>query len=264
MKISIITSTFNAAIDILKTIESIRSQSSKNIQWIVIDGASSDNTIEILNGNLDIVDCLISEPDSGIYCAWNKGLNFVKGEWVLFLGAGDIFFSTQTVEILSDLLNHVNPSTKFACGNIVLVNNSFKKNISGNISHGKWDLGLPELPPHPGVLHKFSVFDKNRKFDDSYLIAGDSKFMLEHLDVSNYEYIDLIVVNMAIGGISSNPSSWSDIKNEKTRIRDELGLKPPNLFYKLRDCKLVLKPILYILLGEKIKKIINLKNKLKI
>lgn len=87
--ISVITATFNAAKTISNAMQSIRSQSYANIEWLVIDGGSTDGTVEILKNSEDIVDYWSSEADSGIYEALNKGIEYAHGDWMLFLGADD-------------------------------------------------------------------------------------------------------------------------------------------------------------------------------
>ena len=87
--ISIITSTYCAAACLPRVIESIRAQTFDDFEWIVIDGASTDDTVDILRQNEDVIDYWMRESDKGIYDAWNKGLPHVRGTWVLFLGADD-------------------------------------------------------------------------------------------------------------------------------------------------------------------------------
>ncbi len=97
MKISIITVVYNRRDDLKKTIDSIRSQTSKDFEYIVIDGGSTDGTIDVIKENSDIISKYISEKDKGIYDAMNKGLNIATGEYVWFLNAGDEIYSENTL-----------------------------------------------------------------------------------------------------------------------------------------------------------------------
>ncbi len=97
-KISVITVCYNAARDLEKTIESVRSQSFKDIEYLIIDGASKDDTLEVVKRNSDVVSRWISEPDGGLYFAMNKGLDLASGDYVLFLNAGDTFYAPSTLE----------------------------------------------------------------------------------------------------------------------------------------------------------------------
>lgn len=103
-RLSIITVTFNAATDLQATIASIRQQGITGLEWIVADGGSRDGTLEVIKANTDLITCWISEPDKGIYDAMNKGLAMATGEWVMFLNAGDILESADTLmQILANL-----------------------------------------------------------------------------------------------------------------------------------------------------------------
>lgn len=89
-KVSIITVVFNNKTNLLKTVKAVRSQKYDNLEYIVIDGASTDGTLDVINSNKDIISCFISEKDNGIYDAMNKGLKASKGDYVWFINAGDI------------------------------------------------------------------------------------------------------------------------------------------------------------------------------
>ena len=90
-KVSIITVCFNAKEMLMTTLEDIRKQKYDNLEYIVIDGKSSDGTLDLVNNDQDIISKIVSEPDKGIYDAMNKGINIATGEWVIFMNAGDTF-----------------------------------------------------------------------------------------------------------------------------------------------------------------------------
>uniref|UniRef100_UPI0018EAE01E glycosyltransferase n=1 Tax=Aquitalea sp. ASV11 TaxID=2795103 RepID=UPI0018EAE01E len=104
VRITVITSTYNCAEALTKTAESIRCQSYKNIQWIIADGASTDATLSVIKQNSDIVSHWESEPDNGIYDAWNKACRHINGDWVIFIGAGDLFIDKDTVKRVAQTL----------------------------------------------------------------------------------------------------------------------------------------------------------------
>jgi glycosyltransferase involved in cell wall biosynthesis len=261
--ISIITATYNAGGDIEKTILSIRNQLSSDIEWIIIDGGSQDDSLDQFRKYDEVIDLWISEPDSGIYDAWNKGLKFANGEWVLFLGAGDCFASENVLELTMSNLRSFSTSITFAYGGIYLVSHNFKKLIKGKVDITKWDLGLPSLPPHPAVFHRIELFNDEEPFDKSYNIAGDTKFMLLHANHDCFRFMDLIVSCMEVGGISSRPESWLTIKEEKLRIRRELGIVPPPWYKRTQDIKLYIKPLIHKVLGKKTNRLLGLFRKQK-
>ncbi|WP_340621460.1 glycosyltransferase [Xenorhabdus siamensis] len=100
--ISIVTSTYQAVELLPVTIKSIRNQKFKNFEWIIVDNASGDGTKDLIINNQDIIKHWISEKDDGIYNAWNKALKMVSGDWIIFIGAGDNFFSNDTLLLASE------------------------------------------------------------------------------------------------------------------------------------------------------------------
>lgn len=101
---SIITVTYNAQKVLEKTIESVRSQTYPHIEYLIIDGGSSDNTLKIIERNKDCIQYVVSEPDKGIYDAMNKGIQAAKGDYLIFLNAGDCFFDSDTLMCVADQL----------------------------------------------------------------------------------------------------------------------------------------------------------------
>ena len=245
--VSIITAAYNVGKDIQKTIDSIRGQSASEIEWIIVDGGSNDESVPVYRANTDVIDLCISERDSGIYNAWNKGLKYVRGEWVIFIGAGDCFASANTLKHAIGLLRAQPSEVGFAYGGVRLVAPNWHQIVDGEVDLTAWDLGLPALPPHPGVFHRSKLFVGGTPFDESYKIAGDTKFLLSRAnDSARFKYLGLVISCMVQGGVSSRPENWSKIKNEKLRIRKELGLIPPPWHTRLQDIKLYLKPIFHL------------------
>lgn len=122
-KITIITVTFNCKNSIEKTIQNIINQSYKNIEYIIVDGRSTDGTVEIINKYTNNIDIFISEPDNGIYDGMNKGIKLSSGDWIIFMNSGDYFVSL-------DILDKI-----------------FKTTIDSNIGviHGGWFLKYLEF-----------------------------------------------------------------------------------------------------------------------
>lgn len=98
--VSIVTVCYNAADMLSKTIESVSAQSYENIEYIIIDGASTDGTKQIIQNNIEHIDKFISEKDNGIYDAMNKGTANSSGEWIIFMNAGDTFYDRDTIKDL--------------------------------------------------------------------------------------------------------------------------------------------------------------------
>lgn len=231
-KITIITSTRNCATSFNKTCESIRLQNYKAMQWIVIDGKSNDGTVDIINLNSDIISYWITEPDSGIYDAWNKACFHIKGEWVLFFGAGDIFPEPDTLKKVNAALAGLPDSITIAYGNVYQAMGDRAIEMSKEVNFGLWNQYRPALPAHQGVFHRSLAFNGLNTFDSSYKVVGDSKFLLQIINNNNTFYINIDVCNMEPGGISSNPLHVIKVMNEFFRLEKELEYRIPK---HLRD-----------------------------
>ena len=177
MKVSIITVCFNSAETIQNTFDSIRNQTYNNIELIVIDGASNDGTLDIIESNKDIISKMVSEPDQGLYDAMNKGVNIANGDIVAILNSDDIFPSDDVIA------NVINKFQETNCD--ILYGNINYKNKKGETVR-IWD-SSPYLkgsffkgwhPPHPSLFIKKSVYDRCGLFDTDFKIAADFEFML--------------------------------------------------------------------------------------
>lgn len=213
LRLTIITSTLNCAAGLIKTANSIREQCYQNIQWIVADGLSTDGTIDVIRNNADIVNYWFSAPDSGIYDAWNKACVYIDGVWVIFLGAGDIFESKDTLLDCCNKLLTVPLGYNFAFGGIKIQGKDKCKNIiySGEF-HPVWmDLNY-STPPHSSVFTRSALL-KHNSFDQRFSIIGDRKFMNLHSG-GKYYNLEIFVTVMDEYGISHDinniPVIWKE------------------------------------------------------
>ncbi len=200
--VTIITSTYNAAELLPKTIESICSQSYENIEWILIDCASVDGTVELLKQYESIITYWKSEPDKGIYDAWNKAISFAKGEWITFIGAGDCYKPSA----IENYINAIEASLikpDFVCSQVEFVDRK------GNRLRVK---GLPfewkafnkyMTIAHVGAFHHRSLFEKYGLFKISYVTAADYEFLMRCGKNLKPLFINMITVDMLVGGVSS-------------------------------------------------------------
>ena len=195
--ISIITVTFNAESDIEKTIKSVIKQNFKNLQYIIIDGNSTDNTCHIIKQYKKIINYWISEPDKGLYDAMNKGINKAEGKYYLFLNAGD----TLNSGVLDKIFRTLKDEPKLIYGNFYHEGN--KRHYWG--SFDRYRLCFRTIP-HPASLFHHSLFKQYGLYDISYPVAADYEFFLrifEFLHFKESRYINLTITNFKAGGISS-------------------------------------------------------------
>lgn len=226
--ITIITSTLNCGDALSKTADSIRDQTYKNIQWIIADGASSDGTLDVISNNKDIVSDSIIEPDTGIYDAWNKACTRIRGEWVIFLGAGDVFYDCNVLEVVATKLVLLPTDIVIAYGNVVQKKNGKEIYRYGVVDLKAWEIYRPSLPAHQGVFQRASSF-KGKPFDTQYKVVADSKFMLQLLRNGSAFYLNEEVCEMEPGGVSSDHKNAYQVMTEFLRLEKDLGYRVPLL-----------------------------------
>lgn len=207
---TIITSTYNAADTLPHLLDSLASQTCRDFNWIVQDGASSDATMQIVEQYRDRLPEILTDSgrDSGIYDAWNKAIDRWQdnmGEWVLFLGADDTLHSSTTLqEVLEHIISIKNDNIIFAAGNINLVdtNGTIIRTVivDKNSAFKNRYRGTPL--PHSGLFTK-KTFLVSTKFDTKFKIAGDYDFILKTWK-SEHQIIELniLVTDMGNDGIS--------------------------------------------------------------
>jgi len=227
-KFTIVTSTYNSSISLLETANSIRNQKYSNIQWIVIDGFSKDNTLEIIDNNADIIDKWVSEKDKGIYDAWNKATKFISGDWVIYLGAGDIFHDENTLQDLTVIFpkNYLEYDILY-CN--VFVTDKYNKirYLSRKPNLNYFEHGRIALPNHQGVLHSRKCFTNGYAFDPTMKIAGDSKFLMGILKFGKIKHIDFTLTHMKDDGVSNNVKNILIARKEINTMCKELNYNIP-------------------------------------
>jgi len=196
LKISVITVCLNAKYTIQSCINSVINQEYENVEYIVIDGASNDGTFEIIESYKDSIDYFISESDSGIYDAMNKGLELTSGNWIIFLNADDEFFDSQS---LKKIVQGLKDPKKTYFGRAYVRYNGRLLYKKPNVYNEKWLNHY--IPIHQTVL--LSTVHKNIKFDTTYKISADSIYLYNLSLVSEFEFLPVDMVYFSLGGKSS-------------------------------------------------------------
>jgi len=206
MKLSLITVTYNSAETLQNTIKSVRSQQINGLEYIVIDGGSVDGTLELLAESSDVVSHWISEPDSGIYDAMNKGVKLTTGEIIGFLHADDCFANTN---ILGEIIRRFSINDiDFLYGDLEYITTTKPSKVLRYWQSGEFSTSMLKwgwMPPHPTVYFKRGLIDKVGLFNTSYTIAADYEWMLRCLNTPaiNVQYWPQVVVQMRVGGASN-------------------------------------------------------------
>ena len=227
--ITIVTSTLNCREALRLTAESIARQRFEGLQWIVIDGESKDGTVDVIKEMGSLIDYSISEPDSGIYDAWNKACKAVKSEWVLFLGAGDVFAADDVLSTIAKQLQNYGDNVAFVYGDVIDGSPNGKKIGGGEIKEGDWGLYRPKLPCHQGVFQRASFLKTDNPFDTDYKIVADTKLLLQMSKVGRMVYIPCDVAIMAPGGVSQSAKSVMRVRAEFLRLQEDMGYSIPLL-----------------------------------
>jgi len=228
MLISIITATYNSQKTIEHTIQSVLSQTYSNIEYIIIDGKSTDETLDIIKKYEGEISKVISEPDRGIYDALNKGIEQATGGVVGFLHADDFYANNQVIENIVKVFETQKTDSVYGDLEYVSASNTDKtiRNWqTGNFSLKELKKGW--MPPHPTFYVKTEVYKKYGNFNLDYKIAADYDLVLRFLGKYKISatYLPQVLVKMRMGG-ASNRSLANIIQKSK---EDYMALKANNI-----------------------------------
>ena len=205
MKISVITVCYNSRLTIENTIVSVLNQSHSDLEYIIIDGNSTDGTKEIIEKYKSRIDVFISEPDNGLYDAINKGIKIATGHLIGLLHADDIFYNNKVIEKIAHF--HKNNGIDISIGDIIQRNHHGKilrKYSSKNWETSKLKLGF--MPPHPSIFIKKAIFEKYGNYSEQFKIAADFDLIIRFFKINNvkWKYSNITTTNMLVGGLSSS------------------------------------------------------------
>lgn len=214
--VTVITAVLNGAGTIGDCIESVLRQDYPLLEHIIIDGGSTDGTIDVLREYEDRIALWISEPDRGVYDAWNKGLLLSHGEWVAFLGADDIFLPGAVRAYMELTLK--NPDAEFLSSVVRLEHHGGYTRLFGD--SWQWPRFLKVMcTAHPGSMHKKSLFKDYGLYDTSYKITADYELLLRARTALKAAFMSTTTVAMKAGGVSD---SFRALR-EASRARVETG-----------------------------------------
>lgn len=238
MKVSIVTVVYNNVETIESAIASVRSQDYPDIEYIVIDGNSSDGTKEVLLRNNDVIDVLISEPDQGIYDAMNKGVSKASGDIIAILNSDDLFWDNK---VISDVVQSFksNPESQIVYGNIAYVRKGEEDTIVRLWKSRKYYPRFFEdghVPPHTGFYVRKECYQLGGLFKVELKLAADYDLMFRFMKIKGFksDYVDRNMVRMRLGG-ATNQSMSNIIDGNKEIISTwhYYGIRPP-LFFMMK------------------------------
>ena len=209
MRIGIVTINFNNLQGLIKTIKSVKNQTCKNIQFIIIDGGSTDGSKEIIQENLDCISYWISEKDNGVYHAMNKGIKEVTADYCLFLNSGDYLLNHQTIE---NVKTQIDSNAAMSYGLIQWEETNLLWNPKKDLK--AFEITKKSLIPHQGTFFKTNILKKLNGYKENYKVISDWGIMLELIE-KGYETqkLNLIISICEKQGISA--SLEDQIKKER-------------------------------------------------
>ena len=217
--ISIVTVVFNGAVTLEHTIRSVIEQTYDNVEYIIIDGGSSDATLEILRKYDNNIDYWVSENDAGIYDAMNKGIQSATGDVIGILNSDDFF---EYPSVISDVVNQFksNSESSLVFGDVVIVEPTNTQNIVRFYCSNKfrsWKLRFGWMPPHPASFFKRSAYQEVGNYSLDYKIASDYELFIRMLMVHKLSYtrINKVLVRMRAGGLSTSGVKSSFLLNSE-------------------------------------------------
>lgn len=243
--LSIIIATYNAGNTLDACLTSITKQKSSEIELLIIDGGASDKTLDIIHSYGDKIDVLISEPDKGIYDAWNKGISHATGAWIMFIGADDILVENS----LSPYIQYVkqistqNYDLITACAYFVDLKGKLIKKVGEPFS---WEREKRNMNiSHGSTLHNRNLFQKIGKYSLEYKICADYELLIREGQNLCCAFYNQAVLVFKVGGASFS----MECQYETFRIRKKYHTVPLviNLYLCLRRMVgIMLKSIVYI------------------
>lgn len=220
IRFSIITIVYNGSNCIKKTIGSIMHQTYDNYEYIVIDGASKDDTIQICQEYKARLSKIISEPDKGLYDAMNKGIDNASGDYIIFMNCDDTFYDSFVLEKVAIGIEE-NNNPDFIYGDAIEVNEDESQQFLKKARTHKW-IWYGMFTHHQAMFYKLDIIKKNKlKYDLQYKIAADYAFTANYLKYCHtFLYLNFAFCGFKQGGISS--LNTADTFNELLKIKNEI------------------------------------------
>jgi glycosyltransferase involved in cell wall biosynthesis len=235
--VSVVTATFNAHRHLAGCLDSVILQDYPNIEHIVMDGGSSDGTLNVLQQYDDALAFWKREPDDGVFDAWNKALDEARGEWICFLGADDVFLPGAISAYMA--LARRCPEAEFLSSRARLEHaTGYSPEFGGPWAWPQFSKAMTTV--HVGSMHRRALFQRLGRFDKNYRIAGDYEFMLRARNSLRAAFMPEVSVVMRAGGLSDSAAGLYEAKRAKLQhsvcglLRAELDLRQLIIRFYLR------------------------------
>lgn len=234
-KITIVTVTFNCFNDIEATIQSVLAQDYPDLEYIIVDGGSTDGTIDVIRQYEDRITKWISEPDKGLYDAMNKGIALASGQWINFMNAGDTYCDSQ---VIRHLFASLPADRKVVYGNTIVLNRdgSTSKHPTSTLERLKWTINRYQPYTHQAVFYNIDCKD-DCVYNLRYRIVADYDVACRYWNkygVSRYYYVPVAVcAYKGFDGVSSSASNAKKARKEKILVKFRNRM---NILQTIKDC----------------------------
>lgn len=219
INLSIIVAVYNGATTLPKLFTSLRAQALEGVEVVVVDGGSTDGTQAIVEREGALISAFVSEPDTGIYNAWNKGLNMASGEWIAFIGADD-WYAPGALQVYLDAIRRVDEHIELISSRVryhALYGPPFLIGCAWS-----WPAFQRHMTiAHVGALHRRSLYIRVGRYDEGFRICGDYELLLRARNTLRAEFIDVVTAEMGGAGVSNNQLRVT--YEESSRARRETG-----------------------------------------
>ena len=229
MKVSIITSCYNREATIRDAIESVLEQDYLDIEYIIVDGASKDNSLQVINEYKDRISKIVSEPDKGMYEAINKGIRMATGDVIGLVHSDDFLYSPHTISNIVKQMENTHADFLYGDGLFVNAENTDKvirKWIGG--AYRLWKVRHGWLPLHPTCYIRREVMQKRGLYNETYKIAADSDLLFRYLlggDLT-VTYLKEYIIKMRMGGMSTDSARRKQMWKEDIKMYNSHGMNP--------------------------------------
>ncbi len=215
IQLSIITINYNDCEGLKKSIQSVREQNFESLEYIIIDGGSSDGSVNAIKENESDIQYWVSEKDNGIYHAMNKGIDKASGEYLLFLNSGDYLIEPNSLNKVFSLRQNAD----ILYGDLKIINGVIKYPDELNST-----FFFRDSIGHPASFIKKSLFEKYGKYNEENKIVSDWEFFIKTIILNNasYKHIDNVITFYDSSGISNNPSHISNHLNERVKVLEQI------------------------------------------
>jgi glycosyltransferase involved in cell wall biosynthesis len=226
--VTVVVAAYNGAANLQRCIDSVTGQTLADCELIVIDGGSSDGTVDILEANAGSLAYWESEPDRGIYHAWNKAVAHARGEWLCFLGVDDSLWAPDTLERFRPHLDAALPAHRIVYGQVAVVASSGGETIVVIDQPWEWArhrMFVAMSVPHTGMFHHRSLFEEHGPFDEGFTQLADYDFVLRELKIRPPLYVPgLIQAAWEEGGVTTRITNGLTIVRERRRALVNNGI----------------------------------------